>query len=104
MMGIHLKIALHIYRQIKQTMSCKAVEHMIKKSNARVDVCLSDSIQIDRNMNICLTGHPADIRFSLLHFSASLCPSRTLVENNYTLTLSIAQRYFSSNRTAIELA
>lgn len=44
------------------------------------------------------------IRFSLLHFSASLCSSRTLVENNYTLTLSIAQRYFSSNRTAIELA
>ena len=67
MVGIHLQIALHIHCQIKKTMPCKTVKHMVEKTNPCMDLCLSCPVQIKGNMNICLAGDTADLCFSLLH-------------------------------------
>src|SRR5699024_5563209 len=61
MVLINFKIALTPHRKIKQTMTCKSIQHMVQKSDTRLSIRLSPPLQ--RNSSI-------DGRFT--RFSGSL--------------------------------
>ena len=38
MMSVHKQISVHFYRQIKKSVPCKAVQHMVEKSDAGINI------------------------------------------------------------------
>ena len=89
MVGIYFGVSFYFYIQIKETMAGKAVKHMIKKRDSRINLILSLTIQIDRQFNVCLFCFSFTACDSVLHGS---------------LLLFISSVSFYSNLTLIELA
>ena len=56
MMTIHIQITFYSQIQIKESVFGKACQHMIEKSDTGIDLCISLSIQIKFQNNICLAG------------------------------------------------
>ena len=46
MVAVYIKISVYRNGKVEKTVAGKAVEHMVKKADAGVDVALSRSIQI----------------------------------------------------------
>ena len=55
MMRIDNNITDCLYIKIKETMSCKAVKHMVKKTYPRINICTAVSVNIKRKFNVCFT-------------------------------------------------
>ena len=40
-MAIHMQVSVHLHHQIKQTMPGKAFQHMVKKTDSRLNIRFS---------------------------------------------------------------
>ena len=66
MMAVHIKVSLYPEGKIKQSMSGKAVQHMVKETDSRRDIGFAASVNNKRqtdtgflrySFNICLAAH-----------------------------------------------
>ena len=88
MMTVHFQIPFRMYRQIEQSVSCKSIQHMIKKTDSCINLRLSGSIQVQsyRNIRLLCRSCPGDCSVhssSPPYFSAVFYSSpskRTLIE------------------------
>ena len=53
-MAVHLQASVHVHFQVEQTMPCKSVQHVVKKSDSGVDLRLSRSVQIQADLDLRL--------------------------------------------------
>ena len=64
MVAVHIQISGHFQLQIKKAMSRKTGKHMVKKADARIDVILSASVQIQFQRNVRFSGFSVYYCFS----------------------------------------
>ena len=64
MMVVDMQVALCLYIQIDQTVTCDLVKHVVEKRNAGRKILSTGSVQIDCHVNFCLVGIADDFRGS----------------------------------------
>ena len=52
-MGIDFQIPLHLYGQVKEPVSGKTVQHMVKESDAGLDIGFPAPIQVKAYLDFC---------------------------------------------------
>ena len=72
MMAVHFQIAAGRHLQIKKTVAGKTVQHVVEKTDSRMNICLAAAVQIDGDRNICFSCFSADRRCTLIHKSSFL--------------------------------
>ena len=55
-MAVHIQIAVYGKIQIKESMTCKSIQHMVKKSDAGIQAGFSGSVQIQTHRDLRLFG------------------------------------------------
>ena len=67
MVAVHMQVALHTHRQVKQAVPGKAVQHMIEKADSGLNVAFSASVQIQLYCNIRFLRFPFDHGIPFIH-------------------------------------
>lgn len=93
-MLVNVEVTLGLHSEVDHTVAANLVEHMVEETNARLDVGLSTTVEVQLHVDIRLAGGAPQFSFALSGENqlGNLLPSHTVAAQNQRLAPQILRK------------